>query len=174
MGFFRGRYSSSRIWRGWGPEAALVIVMVTFAGAGAAYLLRQDRLVLEAASWLGEHVSEGELVMVKSNHSDYTVGYGHVPAYSYYSGHRVWIWSPGMGEEERERALETSKWLLVTKRPSVEAWYEKVRNRVKRHSREPEDMLWLTEQDGVTLVHDSDGFSVYELTPPHRGVDAVF
>ncbi|MEM7145308.1 MAG: glycosyltransferase family 39 protein [Verrucomicrobiota bacterium] len=153
------------------PEFLVVLAVGIFSAFGAAYLLRQDTLVHRASMWVAENIPENDLVMVKSNHSNYSVIYPHVPAYSYYSGRRVWIWVPAMKEREQERALETSRWLLVTKRQEEVKWYEKMRRLLKRYEQAPEDMSWLTNQAGVERVHDSQLFSVYELKPPHRSVE---
>ena len=109
----------------------------------AAYLMRPDKTLRETTLWMRENIPAGDLVIIKANHSVYTREYPQLPGFSYLSGRRTWIWGPYLSDKERARALETSRWLVETLPPSSTSWWEKIRKKIKGHSRNPENIEML-------------------------------
>ena len=130
----------------------------------AAYLLRPDTTLREAADWMKKNIPPTDLVIIKANHSDYTREYPQLPGLSYLSGRKAWIWTPHLKPEERERALQTGRWIVETRPPTQVAWWEKVRKKIKGHQREPEDITHLLAKQKAILVHQTPRFRVFQIS----------
>jgi hypothetical protein len=130
----------------------------------AAYLLRPDTTLREAADWMKKNIPPTDLVIIKANHSDYTREYPQLPGLSYLSGKKAWIWTPYLAPEERERALKTGRWIVETLPPTQAAWWEKARKKIKGHQRNPEDITSLIEQKNAILMEQTPRFRVFRTS----------
>lgn len=65
---------------------------------------------------------------------------------------RTWIWGPYLSDEERARALETSRWLVEALPPSEASWWENVRKQIKGHERPVDDIADLKKTTGAELI----------------------
>jgi 4-amino-4-deoxy-L-arabinose transferase-like glycosyltransferase len=131
----------------------------------AAYLMRPDETLRESTAWMRENIPAEDLVIIKANHSVYTREYPQLPGFSYLSGRRTWIWSPYLSDEERARALKTSRWLVETLPPSETSWWESVRRQIKGHERPVEDISELKKTVGAELVTQGGGYRVFQTSP---------
>ena len=113
----------------------------------AAYLMRPDETLRQTTLWMRENVPYGDLVIIKA-YSVYAWKYPQLPGFSYLSGRRNWIWSPYLCDEERARALKTSRWIVETLPPSKTSWWENVRKQIKGHERPVEDISRLKKIEG--------------------------
>ena len=129
----------------------------------AAYLLRPDETLRESTAWMRENIPAGDLVIIKANHSVYTREYPQLPGFSYLSGRRTWIWGPYLSDEERARALETSRWLVETLPPSQNSWWENVRKKIKGHERPVEDISKLKKTTGAELIQSGKGYKIFRV-----------
>jgi len=129
----------------------------------AAYLLRPDETLLESTSWMRENIPAGDLVIIKANHSVYTREYPQLPGFSYLSGRRTWIWSPYLSDEERARALKTSRWLVETIPPYGTSWWENARKRIKGHEIPVEDISELKKTVGAELIKRGKGYQIFRV-----------
>jgi hypothetical protein len=92
-------FSSIAGWARRSPAAIALLAVaaamwVAVLGAGWLYVLRQDRVTLEAAREIGRLKSEGDLVLFIPNH-DRVIGKGSFnPSFSYLSGARGWLAEP--------------------------------------------------------------------------------
>jgi len=152
-------------WGGWGWSEGLVVGVVGGCLVMAAYLMRPDKTLRETTLWMRENIPAGDLVIIKANHSVYTREYPQLPGFSYLSGRRTWIWGPYLSDEERVRALKTSRWLVETLPPPATSWWENVRKQIKGHERPAEDISGLKKIVGAELVTQGDGYRVFRTTP---------
>jgi len=130
----------------------------------AAYLLRPDSTLRETADWMQTNIPPTDLVIIKANHSDYTREYPELPGFSYLSGRKVWIWTPHLAPKERERAVQTSRWIVETRPLYQLVWWERVREKIKGHQREPEDITPLLAQQKAILKHQTPRFRVFQTS----------
>ena len=152
-------------WGGWGWSEGLVAGVVGGCLVMAAYLMRPDKTLRETTLWMRENIPAGDLVIIKANHSVYTREYPQLPGFSYLSGRRTWIWGPYLSDEERARALKTSRWLVETLPPPRTSWWESVRKKIKGHERPVEDISGLKKTVGAELVTQGDGYRVFRTSP---------
>ena len=152
-------------WGGWGWSEGLVMCVVGGCLVMAAYLMRPDETLRETTLWMRENIPAGDLVIIKANHSVYTREYPQIPGFSYLSGRRTWIWSPYLSDEERARALKTSRWLVETLPPSSTSWWENIRKQIKGHERPAEDISELKKTVGAELVTQRDVYRVFQTSP---------
>ena len=128
-----------------------------------AYLLRPDSILAETTKWMKENINKGDLVIIKANHSVYTREYPQLPGFSYLSGRRTWIWSPYLSDEERARALKTSRWLVETVPSSKTSWWENIRKKIKGHERPAEDISELKKTVGAELIKQGEGCQIFRI-----------
>jgi hypothetical protein len=152
-------------WGGWGWSEGLVMCVVGGCLVMAAYLMRPDETLRETTLWMRENIPAGDLVIIKANHSVYTREYPQIPGFSYLSGRRTWIWSPYLSDEERARALKTSRWLVETLPSSETSWWENIRKQIKGHERPAEDISELKKTVGAELVTQRDVYRVFQTSP---------
>ena len=152
-------------WGSWVGSEGLVVGVVGGCLVMAAYLMRPDKTLRETTLWMRENIPAEDLVIIKANHSVYTREYPQLPGFSYLSGRRTGSWSPYLSDEERARALETSRWLVETLPPSEVSWWENVRKQIKGHERPAEDIAGLKKIVGAKLVTQGDGYRVFRTTP---------
>ena len=135
----------------------------------AAYLLRPDSTLRETADWMQTNIPPTDLVIIKANHSDYTREYPQLPGFSYLSGRKVWVWTPHLAQDEKNRALQTSRWILETHPPLRTSWWEELRKRIKRHQRELENIDNLIQRMNGKKIIKTKAFTVYfcETNQPH-------
>ena len=130
-----------------GREVSIPLWVVGGCLVMGAYLMRPDETLRQTTLWMRENVPYGDLVIIKA-YSVYAWKYPQLPGFSYLSGRRNWIWSPYLCDEERARALKTSRWIVETLPPSKTSWWENVRKQIKGHERPVEDISRLKKIEG--------------------------
>ena len=128
-----------------------------------AYLIRPDAVLDETTKWMKQNIPNGDLVIIKANHSVYTREYLQLPGFSYLSGRRTWIWCPYLSNEERDRALKTSRWLVETLPSSGTSWWKNMRKRIKGHERPIEDISEFKTTVGAELIKQGEGYQVFRV-----------
>jgi hypothetical protein len=144
---------------------AVGLLVLASAVGPTAFLHQQDPVLRESCAWLRQHTAPEDLVLVRINHRTDTSTYQHNSTVSYYAQRRIWCWVPGMPEEQRQRALQTARWALVTHPPKAVGVIERLRRWVKLMILPVEDMRWL-EQKGFTPHYEGNGFTIYRRKPP--------
>ncbi|MBI3850096.1 MAG: glycosyltransferase family 39 protein [Verrucomicrobia bacterium] len=146
-------------------KVAVLAVTLSLLAAGTLYLFRQDRVVYESALWTREHTNPDELVLFKWNHRPESVDYPHPCVFSYYAQRRVWVYTKQLSEVQRQRAVATSRWAVVTQPPPesemsvIEKWRIRIRQGGKQLA--PDNMDWLEQDAGFVRFYEGDGFTVY-------------
>ena len=130
-----------------------------------AYLLRPDVTLRETADWMQKNIPQGGLVIIKANHSAYTREYPELPGFSYLSGRHTWVWTRVLNSQERDKALETSSWIVETIPAFPVPWWENLRKKIKGHERPAEDISDLLERLDARLVEESGRFRAFRTNP---------
>ena len=86
---------------------------------------------------------------------------------------RTWIWGPYLSDEERARALETSRWLVEALPPSEASWWENVRKQIKGHERPAEDISELKETVGADLIKRGECYQAFRVNLKKWFLDRV-
>jgi len=131
------------------------------------YLLRPDATLREATDWMQRNILQGDLVIIKANHSAYTREYPELPGFSYLSGRQTWIWTRFLAPQERQRALETGQWIIETRPSEKTEWWETLRRKIKAHERPVENIESLLESLGAKLIERRQSFIAFR-TDKHR------
>jgi hypothetical protein len=71
------------------------------------------------------------------------------------------VYGPGLSPDEKERALATAKYALITLPPRELPWTDRWRRRLRPESFEPEDILAVLKQSGFRPVYTNDQFQVF-------------
>ena len=143
--------------RGWMVAGVLAVTLPM-----TAYLLRPDPILVETTKWMKQNVPKGDLVIIKANHSVYTREYPQDPGFSYLSGRGVWIWTKFLLPAEKERAVQTARWIVETHPPLKDSWWEVLRKKIKQHERAPEDITLLLKETKAARVKDDPAFTAYK------------
>ena len=133
MSLFRqsliSRNIPATVWRWTCVSMALLVV---FSGyVGFRYLMRPDTATIAAAAWVCENTDASDLILYQPRHEPKVMDYQHQPLLSYLSGRRTWVWTRLTPNWEKERALATSAFLVVTTPPENPSWLELLRQRFK-------------------------------------------
>jgi len=103
------------------------LALISLACLGADLLYRPDRPTVAAAKWLKTHAARTDIVLFQPLHSPPVTGYPHQPLLSHLSGNRSFVWTTGTPEDEKQRAWETSRYLIITQLPNELDYFEKIR-----------------------------------------------
>ena len=128
-----------------------------------AYLLRPDPILVETTKWMKQNVPKGDLVIIKANHSVYTREYPQDPGFSYLSGRGAWIWTKYLPPAEKERAVQTARWIVETLPPPSTSWWESVRKKIKGHERPAEDISELKKTVRAELIKQGEGYQAFRV-----------
>jgi len=108
-------------------STSVIFLLLLWGAAGYLYLSRPDAVTCTAAAWLRAHTLATDLVIYQPRHMASVLDYAHQPLLSHTSLRRTWIWTRLTPIWEKERALKTSPWLIVSQ-PSVDiSWIEQLR-----------------------------------------------
>jgi hypothetical protein len=151
----------------WAAAIVLVLLLPALA-AGSLYQFQPDRVTYESALWVRDHTGPNDLILFKCNHRLDGVNYPHNCTFPYYAQRRAWVYTQEMPETERERAVTTSQWAVVTRPPTAPSTLEKWRRRFRYSGAElaPDNMNWLTNQAGFALFYQGASFTVYRKGQP--------
>jgi 4-amino-4-deoxy-L-arabinose transferase-like glycosyltransferase len=145
-------------------RAAEVFFTLTLSAAcvgGIVYLFRPDRVVVASTRWIREHTQPKDLILLKANHRFDAIHYPALTPFPYYAQRRFWVYGPGLSPDEKERALATAKYALITLPPRELPWTDRWRRRLRPESFEPEDILAVLKQSGFRPVYTNDQFQVF-------------
>lgn len=131
MGVARSAESSfAGRWPGFlktGLASLLAVLLGGWGFLGNHYLSRSDRVTLEVSDWVREKTQPSDIILYQPRHSAAVMDYEHQPLLSHASGRRTWIWTRSTPAWEKQRALETSAFLIVTAPPTKTGFWETLR-----------------------------------------------
>lgn len=163
LDWMRARQAPRMIVRLAGCCAASILLVWGFAGFR--YLSRPDNILVEAAAWLRDHAGPDDLVVFQPRHSAAVMDYEHQPLLSHLTGHRTWIWTRSTPAWEKERALQTSKYALITSPSESYGLLEKFRQYFKGAPLLPPASVAEQHPESLKLVYSTESFRIYEIFP---------
>ena len=166
VALLRWGQKKSALWlqpRVMGPAVSLLLL--PFLVGGNLFQFNQDQRVLyEAAIWLRDHTPQTDLALVVANHHPNLIRYRHLSIVSYYSERRIWAITPDFAGQEREHALATAKWAIVTHPAQLTSSVERLRRAFRKTGFPAQDISWL-ETAGFHKLGEGNSFSIYVKTP---------
>jgi hypothetical protein len=164
MSLFRRRLISGNVsaivWQWTRVSMALVVVFCGYVGFR--YLVRPDAATISAAAWVRENTNKSDLILYQPRHEPKVMDYQHQPLLSHLSERRTWVWTGLTPKWEKERALATSAFLVVTRPPEKPNWLELLRQRFKGPAGEhPPPVTQEAEFSEWTPVYQDSLFVVY-------------
>jgi 4-amino-4-deoxy-L-arabinose transferase-like glycosyltransferase len=154
------RFGAARPAPRWAPAALLLAALAPFLLGAGLYLFRPDPVIVESTRWLREHTRPEDLILVKANHRNDAVDFTWLAPFPYYAQRRCWIYSRFVPAEERQRALATSAYALVTLPPKQVSRLEGWRRWLKRERFTPDNIDDVLHQAGFHPVYTNADFVV--------------
>jgi hypothetical protein len=143
--------------------AATIAVLLALSGyAGQHYLSRPDTVTIAAAEWVKDNTQPADLIIYQPRHDPRVIDYEHQPLLSHLTGRRTWIWTRIVPEQEKQRALETSRYLIVTNPPATTSPLETLRQKFKGPPAPPPDSIALSSPLIFSEKIMNKNFVVYE------------
>ena len=104
---------------------------VVWCGTGLWYLSRPDTITLQVADWVEQNTAKSSLILYQPRLSSALMDYEHQPLLSHATGRRTWIWTRSTPNWEKQRALETASYFIVTFPPEKLGFWETLRRWAK-------------------------------------------
>jgi hypothetical protein len=143
---------------------------IVWCGTGLWYLSRPDTITLQVADWVEKNTAKSSLILYQPRHSSAVMDYEHQPLLSHATGRRTWIWTRSTPDWEKQRALETASYFIVTLPPEKPGFWETLR-RWAKSSAPPVPKSFADAYSGLLQkIADKEGFVVFvrsAKTNPH-------
>ena len=144
--------------------AATIAILLALSGyAGQHYLSRPDTITLAAAEWVKANTLPTDLIIYQPRHDPRVIDYEHQPLLSHLTGRRTWIWTRIVPGWEKQRALETSRYLIVTNPPATTSPLETLRRKFKGEPPSPQEPANEIFGNHFTIQEISPAYDVYSL-----------
>jgi 4-amino-4-deoxy-L-arabinose transferase-like glycosyltransferase len=148
-----------------------IILLLAISGyLGQRYLSRPDAVTVAAAEWVKANTSPDDLIIYQPRHDLRVIDYEHQPLLSHLTGLRTWIWTRSTPDWEKSRALETSRYLIVTNPPKTTSPFENLRRKFKGPPPPPPEKASNEYQQKFTEIESFKDFSVFRLNLNHQGL----
>jgi hypothetical protein len=128
------------------------------------YLFRQDRTIYDVALWIKNNAARSDLVFLKVNHRRDNNGYPEYPVFSYYAERRAWIDHPFLATVDRQNALNSSTWAVITRPPRESGWTHQIRDMVARYAALQEMPDWPQPSSEFRAVLQNERFTIFRRT----------
>ncbi|MEO8204861.1 MAG: glycosyltransferase family 39 protein [Chthoniobacterales bacterium] len=116
------RSKGERIWK----PLLIAAIAISLVG-GSLYLFRQDRVIYESAIWMRDNSAPKDNVIFVPGHDRGFINFPHEAIFAYYSNRKIWLFTYKLSEKDRQHALETAEWVVVTTPPGQLSALEKLR-----------------------------------------------
>jgi hypothetical protein len=150
--------------------AATIAILLALSGyAGQHYLCRPDTITLAAAEWVKANTQPTDLIIYQPRHDPRVIDYEHQPLLSHLSARRTWIWTRLVPEQEKQRALETSRYLIVTNPPANTSPLETLRRKFKGAPPPPPEPVFESHSGQSTIwpsVLETSDLIIKEIPSP--------
>jgi hypothetical protein len=150
--------------------AATIILLLALSGyLGQRYLSRPDAVTVAAAEWVKANTTPTDLIIYQPRHDPRVIDYEHQPLLSHLTGRRTWIWTRSNPDWEKSRAIETSRYLIVTNPSETTGPLETLRRKFKGQPPPPPENASKAYQQKFTEVESFKDFSVFRLNLNNQG-----
>jgi hypothetical protein len=158
-----GTQSTAR-WVGQGVCTLLIGALVAWGILGFRYLSHPDIVAAEAAEWVKTKTEVDDIIIYQPRHDPRVIDYEHQPLLSHLTERRTWIWTRSTPNWEKQRALETSTYLVVTNPARHEGWLEQLRQSLKGAPPAPPAPLPQESSDAkFTRLLEAPFFTAYRI-----------
>lgn len=160
------RWVATRDVPAWMPSLAralVVLILLASGFVGYRYLTRPDQATVEVAQWVKANTTDDDIILYQPRHAAAVVDYQHQPLLSHLTGHRTWIWTRTTPSWEKEHALQTAAYVVVTTPPRQLAFLEVVRQRFKGAPAAMPESVSSLYPDIIDKVYEDDYFSIYKM-----------
>jgi 4-amino-4-deoxy-L-arabinose transferase-like glycosyltransferase len=149
--------------------ATIALLLALSSYAGQHYLSRPDSITLAAAEWVKANTQPTDLIIYQPRHDPRVIDYEHQPLLSHLSARRTWIWTRIVPEWEKQRALETSRYIIVTKPAANTSQLETLRRKFKGSPAPPPEPVFETHSNQETAwptVLETSDLIIKEIPRP--------
>ena len=140
---------------------------IAWCYTGLWYLSKPDAITLRVASWVKQNAAGSDLLLYQPRHSSTVMDYEHQPLLSHLTGRRTWIWTRSTPGWEKDRALQSSSFLIVTE-PQKPNFWELLRRGAKGCAPTPPDSLGESDPTHFICYEKLAGFTVYQRVRPNE------
>jgi hypothetical protein len=150
-------------------STTIAILLALSGYAGQHYLSRPDTITLAAAEWVKANTQPSDLITYQPRHDPRVIDYEHQPLLSHLTGRRTWIWTRSTPDTEKQRALETSRYLIVTNPPTNTSPLETLRQKFKGPPAPPPEPIFELYSDPPTAwstVFETSYLTIKEIQYP--------
>jgi hypothetical protein len=151
--------------KSWGAVAG-AFLLFAWGAAGYFYLSQPDTPTLLAARWTRNHTKADALILYQPRHAPAVMDYEHQPLLSHASGRRTWIWTRSTPNWEKERALRSASYLIITHPLPQPGFFESIRRVFKGPPPALPAPLISLFPNTFTQVANEPTFVVYQRLPP--------
>jgi 4-amino-4-deoxy-L-arabinose transferase-like glycosyltransferase len=145
--------------------AAIIILLLALSGyIGQRYLSTPDIITLAAAEWVKANTSPDDLIIYQPRHDPRVIDYEHQPLLSHLTGRRTWIWTRSTPDWEKSRALETSRFLIVTNPSESTSHLETLRRKFKGPPAPPPEPVSKLANLKFTALFSNPNVFIYQIT----------
>lgn len=131
--------------------------------SGFLYLVRPDHVAIEVAKWVKANTEENDVILYQPRHAAAVMDYEHQPLLSHLTGRRTWIWTRSTPSGEKNRAIASSAYAVVTHPPGKVHWLERLRQRFKGPTpAPPKPATQETQFLDFTELKNTPAFTVYK------------
>jgi len=148
----------------WGAVTG-AFFLFAWGTAGAFYLSQPDIPTLQAARWARNHTKADDLILYQPRHAPAVMDYEHQPLLSHASGRRTWIWTRSTPDWEKERALRSASYLIITHPPPEPGFFESLRRIFKGPPPTLPAPLTSLFPNTFTQIANEPAFVVYQKLP---------
>lgn len=138
---------------------------IAWCYTGLWYLSKPDAITLRVASWVKQNTVESDLLLYQPRHSSTVMDYEHQPLLSHMTERRTWIWTRSTPAWEKNHALESSSFLIVTE-PQKPNFWELLRRGAKGCAPTPPDSLGESDPTHFICYEKLAGFTAYQRVRP--------
>jgi hypothetical protein len=151
--------------------ATIILLLTVFGYIGQRYLSRPDAITVAAAEWVKSNTSPDDLIIYQPRHDPRVIDYEHQPLLSHLAGRRTWIWTRSTPDWEKSRALETSRYLIVTNPLETTSPLETLRRKFKGLPPPPPEPVFETNPQLASswaTLYESEDLVVKQI--PYQGL----
>ena len=161
------RWVATRDIPAWMPSLAralVVLILLASGFVGYRYLTRPDQATVEVAQWVKANTNNDDIILYQPRHAAAVMDYQHQPLLSHLTGRRTWIWTRTTPSWEKEHALQTAAYVVVTNPPRQPAFLEVVRQRFKGAPAAMPESVSSLYPDIIDKVYEDDYSSIYKIS----------
>jgi len=144
-------------------RALVVLILLASGFVGYSYLTRPDQATVEVAQWVKANTNNDDIILYQPRHAAVVMDYQHQPLLSHLTGRGTWIWTRTTPSWEKEHALQTAAYVVVTNPSRQPVFLEVVRQRFKGLPAAMPESVSSLYPDIIDKVYEDDYSSIYEM-----------